>query len=211
MIIKQSAKGFTLIELLAVLFVIGIVMSFVTLSVSSGARSYEIKSAAKRLYAVTSLALEEAIITNSQYGLLFDHDPDSEDVHQQDYLYQWLVLDYETNRWVPVDNHEILTEKKLPPGIRLEIEIEDRPIIIGTKKEEQSMFADINIIEDEEEEEDEPQVKLQPDIYFMSSGELLPFRIKLSESKEGSPTYQIKGDMIGRIRLIKPGDDEEDI
>ena len=56
--------------------------------------------------------------------------------------------------------------------------------------------------------------ELLPDIYFLSSGELLAFNVKLAdqllieEGKDNVPLYQVRGNMVGKISLIKPGDDD---
>lgn len=203
---RQREKGYTLLELLIVIFIIGVVVSFAGLSLSGGTRSYEVKSAAKRLYAVTNLALEEAILTNSQLGLSFDIDMASEDISSLRYLYQWLIYDTEEQRWVPITEHDVLGDKQLPEAIHLELEVEGQNLIIGGKKEKKSMFASIKI---DDEEEDSDKVELEPDIYFFSSGELVAFRIKISDDEPESPVFQIKGDMIGKISFLLPGDEDE--
>lgn len=205
---SKAVSGFTLLELLVVIFIIGVAISFAAISLSGGTRSYEIKSAAKRLYAVTNLALEEAILTNSQIGLRFDIDMDSDDITSLRYLYQWLVYDTEEQRWLPLSEHEVLSDSKLPEAVRLELEVEGQSLIVGGEKEKKSMFAPVETDEDDDEE-DPDKVVLEPDIYFLSSGELVAFNIKLADDRPDSPEFQIRGDMVGKISFIKPGDDDE--
>lgn len=203
---SKAIGGYTLLELLIVIFIIGIVVSFAGLSLTGGTRAYEVKSAANRLYAVTNLALEEAILTNSQIGLSFGIDMDGEGVGSERYLYRWLVYDTEEQRWLPVTDHDVLGDAQLPEAMRLELEVEGQSLIVGGEKEKKSMFASTKKTD---EEEDPDEVVLEPDIYFLSSGELVAFRIKISDDRPDAPVFQIKGDMVGKITLLKPGDEDE--
>ena len=204
----QAAQGFTLLEILVVMLIIGIVISFAAISLSSGTRSYEIKAAAKRLYAISNLALEEAIVTNTQLGMRFDIDMESADVTDQRYLYQWLFYDAEKLRWLPINDHEVLHEQMLPQAIRLELEVEGQPLIIGGKREKKSIFSS-DEEEVDEDEKDPDEIVWHPDIYFLSSGELVEFTLRISDLEPDSPVYTVKGEMAGKITFILPGDDEE--
>ncbi len=212
----KGPQGFTLLELLVVMFIIGLVFSFATLSLTSGTRPYQIKTAAKRLYALTSLALEEAILTGSQLGLRFDFSNSMPGVSGEPaYIYQWLYYDTEADEWYLIQQHEVLNEGKLPEDLLLEVEIEGQALIIGAKKEKKkSIFAAAD--DDEQQsllDEEEKAQQLAPDIYFLSSGEIVAFSIKISEalvdSPEDNPVYEIKGEMVGKIEFIEPGDEEE--
>jgi general secretion pathway protein H len=198
-------RGFTLLEIVLVMFVVGIAFSMVAISIGSGTRPYEIKSAAKSLYASASLASEEAILTNTQFGLRFDIDPDyaGPDEH---FLYSWYQFDPINMRWIKLENHDVLKPGKLPEHIRLQIEIEGQPLIVGSREKKVSKLA----LEQKQEEEGKGDPEY-PDIFFMSSGELSAFTVRISDKdlEEYDGEYRVEGEMVGRVKYVLPGDDED--
>jgi general secretion pathway protein H len=198
-------RGFTLLEIVLVMFVIGIAFGMVAISIGSGTRPYEIKSAAKSLYASASLASEEAILTNTQFGLRFDLDPDyaGPDEH---FVYDWYQFDTVNMRWVKLENHDVLKSGKFPEHIRLQIEIEGQPLVVGAKEKQKSKLA----LEQKQEEDGKGEPEY-PDIYFMSSGELSAFTVRISDKDlaEYDGEYRVEGEMVGRVKYILPGDAED--
>lgn len=198
-------RGFTLLEIVLVMFVVGIAFSMVAISIGGGTRPYEIKSAAKSLYASAALASEEAILTNTQFGLRFDIDPDHDGADEH-YLYSWYQFDPMSMRWVKLEEHDVLKPGALPEHIRLQIEIEGRPLVIGSRDKEISKLA----LEQKQEEEGKGDPEY-PDIFFMSSGELSTFTVRISDMdlEEYDGEYRVEGEMVGRVKYILPGDDED--
>lgn len=213
--------GFSLIEILVVLFIVGIGVTLAAISLSTGARPYEIKAAARQFYGVTSLALEEAILTGEQLGLRFDVRY-SDSTHEPQYRYSWLVYDREEELWKELEEHDVLVATEFPQHILLDVEVEGQPVIIGGKKEKQpSIFAltdeekqGLDIVTFDDTDKEKRSQELLPDLYFLSSGEVLDFRVTIADqvliddAAENVPYYRIRGDSSGKITLIRPGEED---
>ena len=83
----RGTRGFTLIELLVVMLLIGIILTFATLSLGDGGRGKLIDREARRLAALVELAGEDAVLSGRELGLYFDAAG-----------YRFLTLDGETWR-----------------------------------------------------------------------------------------------------------------
>lgn len=210
---KHGQSGFTLIEILVTLVVIAISVAMVSLSVSSGTRPYEIKNAVRQLHAEMGLVQEEGIIQRVELGLMFtpNFDADSES-----YEYRWLAFDPEKRRWLPIEDVEGLAKQTLPEGLRVELELEGQPVILGDKEQKsllaQAMSANDEALEDLDEEE--KKLNFVPDIIFFSSGELISFKlsfIDLTDETSDGEYWRLVGEMIGRISLLEPSDDDIDM
>lgn len=108
------ARGFTLIEVLAVMVIVGIVLTFMTLAVDTDSRAREMEREAQRLLALLQLASEEAVLRSEQLALRVD-----------DTDYEFMIL--RSNEWLPLDDDRPLRPRKLPAGIELELELQDNP------------------------------------------------------------------------------------
>lgn len=199
-------RGFTLIELMVVMLIIAIGFGSVALSIGTGTRPYEIKNSAQRLYASAALAVEEAILTNTQFGLRFDIDPDYTGKGER-YIYSWFQFDPQGMRWIELEEHDVLKPGALPENLRLQIEIEGQALTIGGKDKQVSKLA----LEQKQEEEGKGDPEY-PDIFFMSSGELSAFIIRIADNdlQEAEGEYRIEGEMVGRVKLIRPGADDDE-
>lgn len=208
----QFQRGFTLIEILVVMFIIAISVTFAAMSLGSGTRPYEIKSASKRFYGVANLAVEEAILTGKQLGLRFDYDLTGPDIAPEVFRYEWLVYDDEEKQWLPYDESEVFAAENFPEAVRLEVEIEKSRLVIGGEKEgkDKSWFTGLAPDEEEKKRDDKGNEikKIVPDIYFLSSGEVNEFEVKLADQPEDSPVYRVVGDIVGRITFLMPGEEK---
>jgi general secretion pathway protein H len=108
------ARGFTLLEVLAVMVIVGIVLTFMTLAVDTDSRAREMEREAQRLLALLQLASEEAVLRSEQLALR---------VGETDY--EFMIL--ENNEWLPLNDDRPLRARELPAGIELELELEDNP------------------------------------------------------------------------------------
>lgn len=108
---RSSAGGFTLLELLAVVVIIGVVLTFATLSLRGDRRADLLREEAERLLALTRLAQEEAVLRGEEIGLRVGPD-------------RYEFLTYATDRWVALEEDAVLRAREVPPELTLELEVE---------------------------------------------------------------------------------------
>lgn len=109
-------QGFTLLEVLVVMLLIGIVLSFATLSVNLGSPDDPVRKEARRLQGLLTLAQEEALLNNRVLGIAMSNAG-----------YGFYVL-YE-NEWQQIDD-EFLRWRELPAEMKLELELEAVPLAL---------------------------------------------------------------------------------
>ena len=133
-----------------------------------------------------ALAVDEAVMTNQEIGLVFEEEE-----------YHFLVFNEDV--WEPIDEQASrqFRSRPLPEGVQIKTSVSglygnddsDEPVTLGT---------------DDEDETDEDNVKLKPEIMMLSSAELTPFVIRLA-IEEPDPAYmQIKTQPDGTIELTGP-------
>lgn len=110
----RAERGFTLLEIMAVLVIVGIVLTFVTLSTGGDTRAEQLQREAQRLVALLDLAQEEAVMRSEQLALR---------VGESDY--EFMIL--EGNEWMALGDERPLRPRELPRGIELRLELQDNP------------------------------------------------------------------------------------
>ncbi len=106
---RARTGGFTLIELLVVLVIIGIILSFASLSFDSGGLERRAEQETRRLAALIRLFRQEGILKNQQLALRVLPD-----------RYQFLRLEGE--EWQPLKDDAVFRERILPQELRIEME-----------------------------------------------------------------------------------------
>jgi general secretion pathway protein H len=97
----------------------------------------------------------------------------------------YTLLRWDGKQWLEVDDTRLAASGRLPAGLRLDLSVEDLPAVLKP--------------EDDEKEADIPQV------WLLSSGEMLPFLLVLSDASE-SYRFQIEGTAAGRIETVFESD-----
>lgn len=190
----QRQQGFTLIELLAVVVLVGVAAAVVMVSVGTAGHSQQLRSTARYLYNAMNAAIEEAVITQYQLGLHFTKESE---IDGDFYRYTWLILDSSAQEWKEYSNEDFKAET-LPSNIELRLQMDGDEVILGGGQE--SFFT-------LKQSGDSSKPALQPDIYFLSSGETPAFKLTLSDKDNESNAYIIKGNILGQVRLVQ--DDED--
>ncbi len=106
----KAHAGFTLLELLAVILIIGIIVSFASLSIGQNT-SRVVQDEAERLHGLIRLAGEEAVLQGRELALEFDHD-------------RYRFLELSKADWQLVEEDNMLRERPLPEAIELELWLE---------------------------------------------------------------------------------------
>ncbi len=181
-------RGFSLLELLVALMVIVLVTTLVNLSVSSPGRDIQIESQIYGLVDVASYALDEAQMSGVDYGLLLQEEGKRGSTV---YSYQWLQR--QIDGWAePVNGGDMFATREFPPGIELELELEDAPVV------------ELSLEDDYEEDED----RISPQVVFYASGETTVGAINV-RADDGDLLWRIEWDLLGRFELLRRGQREE--
>ncbi len=172
-------KGFTFLEILAVVVIIGITITFASLSLGSRAGEDRLATEADRLHALLVLAAEEAIVQGEQIGLL---------VASDGYAFYHLKDD----KWVGYEQGS-LRERRLPEGMSLSLseEADDKINVIHATTGDRHAGQD--------------NKSVNPQIFMLSSGELTPFTLQL-RAQHLKAHYQAEGDITGQIQMKRIGE-----
>jgi general secretion pathway protein H len=175
---RRRQKGFTFLEILAVVVIIGITISFASLSLSSRAVDERLATEAERLEALLKLAADEAVIQGEEIGLLVGADG-----------YAFYHLD--RNQWAAYEAGP-LRERALPEGMSLHL--------AGDGGEE----VQIPLPDETDRSMDKGKKAAQPQILLLSSGELTPFVLQL-RIDQLEVVYEAEGKLTGQISMKRIG------
>ncbi len=198
----MQASGFSLLELLVVVFIIGILATMFTLSVGLLGSDSELDKEISRLRALIELAREDAVTQGHELGLHFYPDSYEFAVYQEDFVDYYDPDDevQDQSEWIVLSLGTLLKPRQLPAGIVIELEIDDRDIVLKNKQETQ--------LEAENNARDPNRVRIderdpyRPQIWLFSSGDISPFAIRFRrEFANEGVTLEYSED--GSVELIE--------
>ena len=178
--------GFSLLELLVTLFVVVLVTSLVTLNIGAGDRDILDRASVERLAKSANYALDEAQFSGMNYGLLLRME---DDAGQWRYRYDW--LEQTPTGWqAPAAGKDVFSPGELPPGIELELELDDiiqeqEALVISTENP-------------------------QPQIILYASGETLPGAVDIRSSDDGELLWRIEWNLLGDFKVLRRGERAEE-
>ncbi len=197
----MQASGFSLLELLVVVFIIGILATMFTLSVGLLGSDSELDKEINRLRALIELAREDAVTQGHELGLHFYPDSYEFAVYQEDFVDYYDPDDevQDQSEWIVLSLGTLLKPRQLPAGIVIELEIDDRDIVLKNKQETQ-LEAENNARNPNRVRIDERD-PYRPQIWLFSSGDISPFAIRFRrEFANEGVTLQYSED--GSVELI---------
>lgn len=188
---RYSQTGFSLLELLVALFVVVIITSLASLGVNSGGSEIELDARVRSLADISGYAVDEAQMRGVSMGLLVEQKNDGAD----DYFeYGWWENSAEGWRRPAVDE-DIYGDQRFPPGLEVELELEDLPVATGA----------VDSIEAAEEGE-----TIQPQVMFYASGEVTPGALNIRSIETGDLLWRVEWDLLGRFVLKRKGEESEE-
>jgi general secretion pathway protein H len=179
---RLRLAGFTLVEVMVVVLIIGIMLTFATLSVGDRAAGDTLDLEARRLEQLFRLASEEAELKGYEIG--FRHTPT---------VYQFVAVNAEGD-WQALTEGP-LRPREIPPLLSLRLRVDGRPV---------PPAQDIPPGAPAQDSADD--AGLEPQILFLSSGELTAFSLELGATGLADGRL-LSGDLLGRLTLetLQPG------
>ena len=116
--LSHHTPGFTLIEIMVVIVIIGVILSFATLSIGSGGLEQKLEQEAQRLASLLQLASEEAIMQSQEMGISFESEQ-----------YEFYIFPIQKQQWQKLTARNIFRPRTLPIGIQVELHSEGELII----------------------------------------------------------------------------------
>ncbi|MCG5529281.1 type II secretion system minor pseudopilin GspH [Halorhodospira halochloris] len=168
---KPINSGFTLIELLAVIAIMAVLTGLVVLSTGDGGREREIRQEAERLSALIHIAREEVMLGASEVGVAFTR-------HGYHFQRQQLVNE-QTLEWRDITaDGQLRSRSLIDQDLELELSVEGRRVRLETDPEHPD-----------------------PNVFLEGSGEVTPFELTISDTRERDRGVRISGEMDGTISL----------
>ena len=112
---SSRQRAFTLIELMVVIVIIGIVLTFTTLSIGDGGKQQALQREAERFVALLTLASEQATMQAEELGISLG-------------TTQYQFWQLSQRDWRPLPNDDLLRLRHLPAGMILMAEIEGEKV-----------------------------------------------------------------------------------
>jgi general secretion pathway protein H len=184
-------RGFTLIEVLVVVVIVGIISAVVLLSTNLIGNDGGLKQEARRMASLIELSADEALLQGRDLGLEFMTSG-----------YRFVEFNPYLDQWHEITGDELLKPRSLPPGIRLELAIEDRRVLL---KDEPMTTGSKDDRKTERVNEREPSYA--PHAMLMSSGEITPFELALLRDADRRE-FSVRVTPAGNIEVLDGADDD---
>ena len=185
----SNAKGFTLLEIMLVLLLMGMISAGVVMTLpSSAGLDKDPKWHAQRFSTLLQFAQDNALISNSELGVEFS---------AQEYIFA--IYDLKKKKWLPYTDTQIEGSITLPDSISSEYTLAGS-IWDEIEQEDDDVFIDDEYtVHIEGEEED---IKISPQVFIMSSGEVTPFSYQFSNVENDQNSVTVNVGMSGQIDLV---------
>lgn len=212
--IRKTARhqcGFTLLEVMLVIVVVGFMATMIVSNLVSVRPEDQLKKESEKFVALFNLANEYALLNNVELGLVVKEDS-----------YQFVGFD--GVYWRELENRDEFTVVDVKQPIVMSLKLDDLPIeepsIIDQdlfKQEEslfeQSSFDQVDIAEkDDADKPKKPKVKIIPQVYVLSGGEITPFNLsfEFDYSMNNDAKYTVKGEFSLPLTIDVEGEEDDE-
>ena len=187
---RRHQKGFSLIEMLAVVFVVVLLTSLVSLNVGSGSADINRENQVRDVAAMLGYALTEAELSGTDHGLLI-HQLDGFDDGFDDGSYGGLWLRRYDQGWAePLSLNTAFEDLVFESGIELELRLEEQSPI------------DFDVLEED--------ANPPPQIILFAGGEVTPGELDWIDERSGDLLYTLRWDLFGRMTFMPKGIEPDD-
>lgn len=170
---QRCQHGFTLVEVMLVMLLIGLLATTVVMNFSAESREERLDKEAERFQQLFQFVAETAMLKQQEWGLYVQGD-----------RYGFLYFSNADGKWAAADEPASLQQYKLPENIKLSLELE------GLPGEDSNLLSQLDWQTDEDEQPDEEsEVPVLPQVFILSSGEISPFQLLLTENSDLTPLY----------------------
>ena len=171
--VQHRSNGFTLVEVMLVMLLIGLLATTVVMNFSGESREERLEKEAERFQQLFQFVAETAMLKQQEWGLYVLPD-----------RYGFLYYDNNEGKWAEADEPAGLRQYTLPPDIALTLELE------GLPGEETNLLSQLDWqLDDDEQSEEDSKIPVLPQVFVLSSGEISPFQLLLTESSDLTPLY----------------------
>ena len=188
---RRHQEGFSLIEMLAVVFVVVLLTSLVSLNVGSGSADINRENQVRDVAAMLGYALTEAELSGTDHGLLI-HQLDGFDDSFDDGSYGGLWLRRYDQGWAePLSLNTAFEDLVFESGIELELRLEEQPPV------------DFDVLEED--------ANPPPQIILFAGGEVTPGELDWIDERSGDLLYTLRWDLFGRMTFMPKGIKPDDV
>lgn len=174
-------RGFTLIEILVAVTLIAIVLTVTLISINVVGSDRDVRMEGDRLVALLRAARDDSLFQGREFG-----------VEMMRGGYRFVEYDPGLAQWAVVPDDDFLTSWTLPEGFELSLELEDKQIVLETEP------AEIKY----DPRPGAPPGNYAPHLLIFSSGEMTPFRIRITRLSDRLDTV-IEGGLLGTVEIVE--------
>jgi len=182
-------QGFTLLEVMVVVLIVGVMVTFASLSIGSRVNEDKLETEARRAEAIIKLASEEAEAKGVEIGLRFTEGG-----------YRLMTLD-SSRKWQDYEIGGPLRRRTFQSPFALDLRVEGRPIVLPPELTPEQEKALAESAELKSQRENDAQ-RMTPQVLLLSSGEITPFALQLT-APGIMASYRIEADALGHVKLVR--------
>lgn len=210
---KQS--GFSLIEILVVVLIIGIFAGSTLMMFDGNDEVSQLNRESQRFKQLLKIAMDESLIHASQLGVVISTEG-----------YQFVRFSHQ--QWQPLDDQKILKTRYWPKNISVSLQLEGlRPADedqslsgfnlgksfsakIAREQDQQSLLE--GEFSTDEQQSQQQQQTIKPQIFILSSGEITPFKmlLQIDSEQQQSVYFTVDCDVIGQVEIDGPLNEKPD-